>query len=338
VQRAAEHYLLGCGSRDAEQANRGRLGHLKAMLASPDAEGTRQLLKEMLAKEGGNSHMSTVLKMIARDAEHHAVVFKLFTAAKPDPHLLKLIARALEIATALPGPERDDGTAETLRGLGGYAGVEVRGVLLYDRGVLAYTYGAIPSSENTSDPVGEALRLWRSSRDQLAKVDGRNASVARRDATAALALHYSELMLEGNNLDHLGKIAELATDGRSDAPDVWLGHAVGFLGALYALQGESHRARTVLGRRVRHALQIQSDDMPENDAFRFLVQRKTLEQARNFESGALALALVGQPNLVREALLYFEARDMAAEEVLDREKRRHLLDVVRGLAGRRSRL
>ncbi|KAI1376576.1 hypothetical protein F4677DRAFT_418942 [Hypoxylon crocopeplum] len=319
AQRAAEHYLLARESEDPAQARQGQLGYLKAGLSFPDAEGTRQLLKSTLAKEGEEGTIVGVLKMIARDTQHDALVSRMFTVAKGDPDLLRGIVRAMEAATATPALDEDRTAEMTEDSL--FAEDEARGVLLYDRGVAAYTYKV--SSDGT-EAVGEALRLWRESRDLLSNVGGRNALVTRQDATTALAQHYFQSMVDGNHLDHVGALARLA---EADS-DVYFGDAVGFLGTVYALRGKKEQAREALVRRVRQALLILSDDMPENDMFGFSIVEKALAQYQDLENAAISLSLLGQPDLVTNAL-QFEAKDIVGDDGVDKEQ---LLDTVTKLA------
>lgn len=317
---AEEHYLLACKSEDAEQALQAQLGHFKAKLSSPDAEKRRQFLKSALAEEDGEGRMVKLLKMLARDSDHDAFISNMFTMAKEDPYLLKAILDAMRTATAKPGA-LEDRTAETIVQSDRFAEHEARGVLLYDLGVAAYRYKVLLDD---TEPVRKALRLWTETRDELANVGGRNASVARSNATSALANHYFQSMLDEGHLDHLNELAKLAED---DA-DVYNNDPVGLLGALHALRGEKEKARAVLGQQVRQALQILSDDTPENDAFGFALLQRAMEKYQDFENSAVALSLLGQPDLVTNSL-YFEAEDIVES---DGEDKQRVLEIVTKLA------
>ncbi|KAK0702793.1 hypothetical protein B0H67DRAFT_499740 [Lasiosphaeris hirsuta] len=294
LQKAAELYSLGTQSDDPEQARQAQLGYLKARLGFPDEEGTRRYLKGLLPAEGAEGKMVEILKMVAKDYDHDGLMLKIFTVAKRDLSLLKDIVGALEIATALLELNGDRNTSETAED-NIFAEEAARGVLLYDRGVAAYTYKISPDG---TEPVGEALRLWRESREQLSRVGGRNAFTARQDATAALAKHYFQSMVDGNHLDHVDKLAKLAEED----PDMFRSDSVGFLGAVYALRGEKEQARTALRGRVRQALQILSDDLPQNDTFGFSGVNKALGQYQDLRRAAVAISLLGQPDFVTEAL------------------------------------
>ncbi|KAI0139513.1 hypothetical protein F4776DRAFT_592485 [Hypoxylon sp. NC0597] len=319
AQRAAEHYLLACESEDPAQARQGQVGYLKAGLSFPDPEVTRQLLRGALAKEGEEGTMVSVLKMIARDAEHDVVVSKMFTVTREDPDLLRDIVRAMEKATATPAISADRTTEIVGDDL--FAEDEARGVLLYDRGVAAYTYKVSPDG---TEAVSEALRLWRESREVLSNVGGENAFTVRQDATTALAQHYFQSMVDGNHLDHVGALSRLA----EAESNVYQGDATGFLGAVYALHGKKEQAKAALVGRMRQALQILSDDTPENDPVGFSTIQKTLEQYQDFDNSAIALSLQGQPDLVTDTL-HFEAKDIVEDDGVDKER---LLATVTKLA------
>ncbi|KAJ7898401.1 hypothetical protein B0H13DRAFT_2252255 [Mycena leptocephala] len=198
---------------------------------------------------------------------------------KRDLDLLKGIVHAMETATAMPVPSEDH-TVDDAR----FAEGETRGVLLYDRGVAAYTYKVSPKG---TEPVSEALRLWKECRDQLSNVGGRNAFVVQQHATEALAKHYFQSMMDGQHLDHIDALSKLA---EADS-DIWRSDSAGFLGALYALRGEKEQSKAALVRRIKLALQILSDDIPENDSVAFSAMFKTLGQYLDFENAAVALSL-----------------------------------------------
>ncbi|KAF7368172.1 putative neutral amino acid permease protein [Mycena venus] len=305
VQKAAEHYLLGCKSEDEAQARESQLGHLKAVLNFPDMDETMELLKSTLADEKGR--MVSILKMIAQDLDHDAIVSKMFTVAKGDLDLLNGIVHAMETATAIPVPSEDH-TADN--SITRFVEGETRGVLLYDRGVAAYTYKV---SLKGTEPVSEALRLWRECCDQLSDVGGGNAFFVRQQATEALAKHYFQSMRDGQHLYHIDALSKLER-----------GDSAGFLGALYALRGEKEQSKAVLVPQIKLALQILSDDIPENDSVGFSAIFRTLLKYLDFENAAVALSLFGQPDLVTEAL-YFEAKDIMDDEGVDKQQVLHMV-------------
>lgn len=310
AQKAAEHSLFACKSEDPAQAKQGQLGYLKAGLGFPDAEATRQLLQGTLASESGDGTLVSILKMIARDTDHDDLIPKMFTVAKGDPNLLKAIVRAMETASAITAPNDSRPVQATEDDL--YAEDEARGVLLYDRGVAAYKYKVSPDG---TEAVDEALRLWRESNRLLRTVGGQNAFTVRQDATTALAQHYFQSMVDGKHLNHVGALTKLA---EADST-VYYNDAVGFLGVVYALHGEKEKARAALSWRISQALQILSDDTPDNDIFGYSLVQKTLEQYQDFENAAIAMFLSGQPDLVLDALA-FEAKDITENDGVDKER------------------
>ncbi|KAJ7200371.1 hypothetical protein GGX14DRAFT_372220, partial [Mycena pura] len=321
VHKAAEHYLLGCQSEDEDQARESQLGHLKAVINFPDTDEMMKLLKSTLADEEGR--MVSILKMIAQDLDHDAIVLKMLTVAKGDLDLLEGIVHAMETATAVSVPSEDHVVDDPITHF--VEGETRRGVLLYDRGVAAYTYKVSPKG---TEPLSEALRLWKECRDQLSNVGGGTASLVQRQATEALAKHYFQSMRDGQHLDHidaLSKLAEAVSDSESDS---WHEDPAGFLGALYALRGEKEQSKAALVRRIKSALQILSDDMPDNDRFGFSAIYRTLVQYLDFGNAAVALSLLGQPDLVTEAL-DFEATDITDDDGVDKQQ---VLDMVTKLA------
>ncbi|KAJ7368513.1 hypothetical protein DFH08DRAFT_676529 [Mycena albidolilacea] len=317
VKKAADYYSLACKSEDEDQARESQLGHLKAMLNFPDMEGPRELLKSTLAW-GDEGRMVSILKMIAQDPDHDAIVSKMFTVAKEDLDLLKGIVHAMETATTIPAPSEDHTIDNPIAR---FAEGETRGVLLYDRGVAAYTYKVSPEG---TEPVSEALKLWRECRDQLSNVGGRNAFLVQQHATEALAKHYFQSVVDGQHLDHIDALLKLA---EADS-DVWRDDSTGFLGALYALRGEKEQSKKALVQRIKLALQILSDNISENDSFGFSALYKTLGQHLDFENAAVALSLLGQPDLMTEALS-FEAKDIMDDDGVDKQQ---VLDMVTKLA------
>ncbi|KAJ6475541.1 hypothetical protein C8R45DRAFT_1159682 [Mycena sanguinolenta] len=310
MQKAAEHYLLASKSEDQDQAREGQLGHLKAVLNYSDMEDTRELLKSPLAWGGEEGRMVSLLRMIAQDPDHDAIVSRIFTVSKGDLDLLADIFHTMETTTAIPVPSEDH-----------IDNGEARGVLLYDMGVAAYTYKVSPKG---TEPVSEALRLWRECREQLSNVGGRNAFSVQQHATEALAKHYFQSMVDGQHMDHLEVLAQL-TEADSE---FWRGISAGFLGAFYALRGKKEQSKATLMGRIKFSLQILSDNIPDNDRYGFSGLFKTLVQHQDFENAATALSLLGQPDLMTEAL-YFEAKDIMDDDAVDKQQ---VFDIVTKLA------
>ncbi|KAH0489615.1 hypothetical protein TgHK011_010035 [Trichoderma gracile] len=323
-RKADQHYSIACESDDVAQARDGELGRLKARLSLSNADEVRQWLKGALASDKGKDIMVANLERMARDLSHRNLVPMLFTLTKEDPDLLKAIVAAMKAATENLTPNTARATQEDER----FAEDEARGVLLCHRGFAAYTYGAI--TPGGADPVNEALRLWREAREVLALVGGSNALVTRQQATTALSKHYFQLIMDGLQLDHgdaLTKLIELA-DSDPDR-NFYLSDAIGFLGVVSVLRGNREAARSRLRPRMKQGLQILSDDILDNDRFGLVLVQKTLEHYQDYKNAVVALSLLGQPDLVTEAL-YFEASDITEE--VDGESRQRVLDLVSALA------
>ncbi|KAI0161747.1 hypothetical protein GGR52DRAFT_138239 [Hypoxylon sp. FL1284] len=316
-QEAAKYYLRAYDKGDPKQVKEGLLGCLKAELYSSDVKMTRQLLKLLEAKfESGKDNAGVdILPMIAHDTDHDDIFFKMFTVARKDPSLLRAIVRAMEMATPPEESTAEQGENEQ------YAQKEARGVLLYHRGVAAYKY-KIPSERTGA--VRMALQLWEESYMLLSNVGGRNAFMTQRYASTASAQHYFQSMVDGEHLDHTTSLEELA-----DADSRFLfSNALGFLGTVYVLRGKKEDAKAQLGSRMKYALQILSDDTPDNDRLGLLIIKLASQCFRDFNNTAIALSLLGQPDLVTSAL-YFEAGDITGGPGINEEE---LLDMVTKLS------
>ncbi|KAL2874784.1 hypothetical protein SGCOL_010038 [Colletotrichum sp. CLE4] len=325
---AAKHYLVASRSDDTEQAVVGQLGLLKANLRSSDVAEAAQLLKTMIAAEGGESRMTNILKKIARDSEHDVLASSMFKITKDDPELLEKMVHAMYSATQKSTAQEDHNT-EPSNVDAQYEEYEAQGVLLYDLGLAAYKFGITLDGK---ERVSEALRLWTESRDQLANVGGRNAYVARSNATSALANHYFLNRGNGKDEEDLKALAKLANDESNVYDDSLRAH----LAALHALRGEKDKARSVLKTRVTQALQILSDEMPDNDNYGFFLLRQVMKSYRqeDFKGAFIALSLCGQPDLVTDSL-EFAADDIKDDEVADKER---VLEILAVLAKKTAQL
>ncbi|KAL6863653.1 hypothetical protein J3F83DRAFT_745169 [Trichoderma novae-zelandiae] len=323
VDKADQYYSVACESDDVSQARDGELGRLKARLRFPGAEEVRQWLKNTLALEKGKERMVAAFQMLARDFQHYDLVSMLFTIAEDDGSLLRDVVAVMEKASDNLMPDKSS-PARATQGDERFADAEARGVLLCHRGFAAYTYRVSPGG---AEPVNEALRLWRETRDLLANVGGSNALVTRQRATTALAKHYFQSILDGLQQDYhdaLTKLSELADPDRN----FYQSDAIGFLGVASVLCGNRELARTVLKPRIKQGLQILSDDILENDTLGLALVQKTLQHYQDFENAAVALSLLGQPDFVTEALC-FEARDVTD---VDGESKQRVLNMVSALA------
>ncbi|KAI1320310.1 hypothetical protein F5Y16DRAFT_417501 [Xylariaceae sp. FL0255] len=142
-----------------------------------------------------------------------------------------------------------------------------------------------------------------------------------------LAKYYFESSITSTSstllyVDELSKLAEAdADDHISDSP--------GYLGALYATHGKADLSRNVLRRRVRQALQLLSDDNPDNDWMGFLALLRTLSQYGDMKNAAIALSLLGHPGLVEDALRFNDKDPDIPEDCTDK---RLLLGILKTMA------
>ncbi|KAI1748022.1 hypothetical protein F4782DRAFT_389992 [Xylaria castorea] len=302
-QKAAEHYETASQSDDAEQARQGKVGHLKSNLNLSDAEETRMFLKNIMTQTNEEGKMKDLLKTIARDEGHEAIITKMLSAAKDDSELLKSLMHFMETATV---PKTSGNDTTEIPSDANFKDMEARGVLLYLRGNAVYKYKLAPEG---TEPVDEALRLWKEARDQLTNVGGNNASIALGNATAALAKHYFQNMMDAQHLAHIEELSRLAD---ADA-DNCLSDPLGFLGALYALRGKKELSRFMLKRRLRLALQMLSDDTPENDLLAYSRMLRTLAHFNDFLNAGVAMSLVGMPDQVTE-VLDIDSEDKAIDD------------------------
>ncbi|KAI0551588.1 hypothetical protein F4679DRAFT_538455 [Xylaria curta] len=315
-QKAAEHYTAASQSDDAEQAKQGKVGHLKSNLNLPDSEETKAFLRNIMTQSEREGTMEDLLKTIARDEDHDAIITKMLKTAKDDLELTKNLMQFLERATIpkISGNDTAGSPSEST-----FRDMEARGVLLYMRGNAAYKYKLVPEG---TEPVDEALRLWKEARDQLTDIGGNNASIARASATTALSKHYFQTMMDAQDLADVEELSRLAD---ADIDDL-VSDSPGFLGALYALRGKKELSRSVLKRRVKLNLQMLSDDMPENDIWAYGRMTTTFAHLKDFLNVGVALSLYGMPDLITEALdIDSEDRAIDDDEETDGQK-------VKGLA------
>ncbi|KAJ7619565.1 hypothetical protein FB45DRAFT_981095 [Roridomyces roridus] len=347
LQSSADHYQKALPSRDAEQANRAQLGYIEARLGIPEAEGARETLRTTLADEGGMHRVTGILQTLATEPNHDTFMAKLFAVASSDHDLMRSIAQAMAAATITP-----DGTSRPIGNNQHFVEREVRGILLHDRAVAAYFYGAVaPDNNGTSESRSEAsLQLWRASRSELSNVGGRNASKAQYEASAALAGHFFRDLLHGNRDHYFDELEKLATEA---SVNTWApgSDAVGYLGILHRRNGDADKARAVLLPRFRYSMQVLSDDLPDNNRVGFSMLYQTLGHYRDYKNAAIALMFLGQPDLLVDALRFeditSEAEELAIQYVtIDDEaedprapyrrwvEARHdkLLDAVKSLA------
>lgn len=310
VEQAAEQYLIVTRSSDVYLADAGQVAYMKAKLSSDDADGAKEMLQSILAKDGSEGSMVRVLKLIARDAAHSSTISKIFKIAKENIDLLNGVVRAIEKATAPlePGEDQTVEMSEDDR----FGEDESRGVLLYHRGMVE-AYGL--SSQGTGS-VNGALTFWHECREQLYAIGGPVASTTRTNANTELAKYYFQSLLRDKGPpEHIQELTKLAEeDSGIEGND-----AIGYLTAVYALRDDKEKARALLSRRIKVALQVLSDDQPENDYLGHLALFKSLAHCQDFDNAAAVMTLMGTPDLVTNSL-HFKASDLHDGSQKDNEE------------------
>ncbi|KAJ0116751.1 neutral permease protein [Diaporthe amygdali] len=316
IQQAAEQFCLVSNSSISYWAEPGQVAHIKAVLSLDDAKKAQEMLQGALATDGSERSMVPVLKMIARDQDHNFTISKMFTIANEDSNLLKGLWAALEKATTPLAPgenkatemSKDDRFSEEVS----------RGVLLYHRG-MAVAYGRSPEGAGS---VNDALAFWHECRAQLHAIGGSVASTTRTNATAEIAKYYFHTLTTNQGPpEHIEMLSKLAReDSGTDGGD-----PVGYLAALYALRDEKEKSRGLLSRQIKVALQILSDDNPDNDYYGLLTLFKSLAHCRDFNNAAAALTLMGSPDLLTTSL-HFESDDITDGEVSDKHEVKELVE------------
>ncbi|KAL6803263.1 hypothetical protein GGI42DRAFT_23562 [Trichoderma sp. SZMC 28013] len=322
VRNAEKYYSLACERGDESQVRDGQLGRLKSRLGFSNMEAI-QSFKDTLAQENGKEEMTAAMEMLALDIHHNNLIARMFAVVNQDPDLLKEVLDAMEKAiwNLTPG-----NVSKVLTGDERFAEDEARSVLLCDRGFAAYMFKV---SSDGLKSVNEALRLWEESRDLVANVGGTNALFTRQRATTALAAHYFQSIAEGLQLNYYDALAKLTKLANSDSDyNFYQSDAIGFLGAAHVLCGKKESAKEVLMTRMKQGLQILSDDILENDKTGLSLLQRALEQYQDFKNAVVALSLLGQPDLITDAL-YFEASDITE---IDDERKSQALDMVSELA------
>ncbi|KAF4806539.1 hypothetical protein CGCSCA5_v014298 [Colletotrichum siamense] len=260
-----------------------------------------------------------VFRSVMLEDGYDSLIWGVFRSAKENSGLLKKIMKSIETATALLYRGNTDKMPSVQ-----YVDDEIRGMLLYYQGVGAYNFGV---STNGRDPTEEAIRLWTESRDFLKRCGGPSALRARSKATSALSNHYFEKLLdEGLQHEHIKALTKMAKDD-SEITNIDM-ESTGLLGALYARNNDREKAREVLRHRVKEALQILSDDIPENDYVGFDMLFQNFLQCQDLEDASIALSLLIPPDTVTAAL-QFSPEDL---EEVRREDRQRVLEVVTTLA------
>lgn len=292
---AAKEYAIVSKSRDQQWAEKGQVACMKAQLEFDNTEQAKDMLQNALSKDDSEGSMVGLFKLIARDNDHNSIIAKMFTIAEGDPDVLKGVVAALERATA-PTALQEGNIAEAPKG-DHFAETESRGVLLYHRGIIE----AYRLPQTGTSPGQNALAFWRQSRDELSTVGGYIAPTTKAYATTQLSKYYFDNLMTGQGpLEHMESLSKLAEEESS----VERSYTTGYLAVLHTLRGDAEKARSSLSRRVKIALQVLSDDDPDNDYWGYSSLFRSLGFIHDFHNSAAALAFMGQPDLVTSSLRF----------------------------------
>ncbi|KAM3073649.1 hypothetical protein ACMFMG_004466 [Clarireedia jacksonii] len=306
-QQAAAQYLLVSKS-NGYWAEKGQAAYMIALLRTGDTEGPKKMLRNLLTGENGEESMIRMLNIIARNYDHDFTMWKILSLAKDDPNLLRSVVAALEKATT---PDDENKLTEMLRN-GDYDAGASYGVLLYHRG-MALAYGQHPAVTGSAE---KALTFWHQCRDQLDVIGGSVASITRTNATNELAKYYlHSLVMEKGPPEYLEALSNIAKENAQLEGGV----SIGYLAMLYVLRDDKEKARGHLLQRVKVALQILSDDDPDNDFFGYWGLHMSLAHYRDLRNSIAALRFMGQADLVTEALC-FEIDDIEEGDGDDKNK------------------
>ncbi|KAJ0276743.1 hypothetical protein COL940_008100 [Colletotrichum noveboracense] len=299
------------------EGNNAEIITMHIMLAGIAAK-TDNVLEKIFSKTDQELALEFFRSVMLEDG-YNSLIWGVFRSAKQDSGLLKKIMKSMESATAILH-RRDNNKIPSVQ----YVDDEIRGMLLYYQGVGAYNFGF---ATDGTDPTEEAIRLWNESRDFLKRCGGPSALRARSKATSALSNHYFEKMVdEGLQHEHMKALTKMAKDDSEVTNNDM--ESIGLLGALYARNNDKENAREVLRHRVKEALQILSDDIPENDYVGFDILFQNFLHCQDLEDASIALSLLIPPDTVTVAL-QFRPEDL--EEVRP-EDRQRVLKVVTTLA------
>lgn len=100
--------------------------------------------------------------------------------------------------------------------------------------------------------------------------------------------------------EHMEALTKLADEDSN----VEAGDPCSFLPSLYALRDERAKAKSRLSRRMKTALETLADDQPDNDYLGYTALFECLGYYRDFNNSAVALTLMGVPDLLTNALQF----------------------------------
>ncbi|KAG5817395.1 hypothetical protein H9Q74_000654 [Fusarium xylarioides] len=294
MESAERYYLSACKSVDTYQSMKGLLGCLKSKLNTLHNGQTRQWLCDMFPDGADGRKMRAVFEMMARDSDHDDLFPMMFAVLREDHDVLQRVVSIMVYGSSLFETLDKSNAAKSPNATDNFAEEGAHGILLYYAGIVANTHKTLRDSRGS---VFESTNLWTASRNNLTEIRSDNAIMARSNASSALARHYFQLMLGDNQLKYTSKLEELKSDDLDHNDE-----AVGLLVAIHALRDQSGIAQKLLKSRLNLAMNILSDDTPDNDYLGFYVIHMAAGAYQDLENAAIAMSLLGQPDLVTDAL------------------------------------
>lgn len=302
MESAETYYTSACDKGDTDQALKGLLGCLKIKLNTLSSQEMRIWLRGRLCGDDQQGDMCGVLELMAGDPDHHNLFPMMFSVFKKDLGMLQKVVTIM--ASGSHGFERPDNGVAKASGLANNSTEQgTDGILLYYAGVAAYGNNQL---SNGPGSTFDAISLWVASRDELETIRSDNAIIIRSNASAALARHYFQLMLSNDEYYEVykRKLEDLK-------PDDWKfddlfnnDEVVGWLVSINTIRGQMQEVQKLLKPRLRKAISILSDDIPENDIVGLFAIHMATAACKDLKNAAIALSLVGQPDLVTDALLF----------------------------------
>lgn len=359
--RAADYYERASQDDGTNQATHGKLKCLKTRLRLARSKQTKtntDKAREMLlatmagAQQARSTTVVAIWKRIALEDDRVDLIGQIFTFGRGDRRLFEGFADTMQVAIdeyRLAQSRTNSSSVVVQDELGSFAENEALGILLYYRGIASYKY-QVPEDSGEDDRIDQALESWRGCRKTLVNIGGRNALKARADASAELAKHYFQQFLERyrtlsadserskvlqkmflqNTNSPLYKLLELdESSSHSSYSD-----PAALLAAAYHLMEDFEHSKCMLRRWLKPALDILDDNIPENDVEGIAMIGRIMANHGHLEDQAIAMSLLGQPDLVSNALS-FEIEDIIGGDVNDKTR---MLDDVTRLAAKIVRL
>ncbi|KAG8668348.1 hypothetical protein FPOAC1_007727 [Fusarium poae] len=315
MESAKEYYTSACNKGDTKQVMEGLLGCLKINLNTLCAEETRNWLRDRLSGDVHQGEMDGVLQLMTQDPDHNDLFHMLFSILNNDDDLLKKIVTIM-IRGSHGFGTLNTGAINTSGLANGRSEVGADGILLYYAGVAAHMYKQL---SNGPESVFETTTLWTCSRKELENVRSDNAILVRSNASTALARHYFQLLLSNDKPDYIRQLEKLKPDDRKSDDVYDNDEIVGWLVAIHTIRERKKDAKKLLKSRLTKAISILSDDIPENDFIGLSRIHKATGACQDLNNAAIALSLMGQPDVV-ECALRLKDKDIDVPKGISKER------------------